>query len=121
MIEVEKKVTNYNATYYVIKGTLIYHREDGPAIEWSSGRKEWYKHGELHREDGPAVILSRGSLYWYKHGMIHRVDGPAIIGRYGAISWYLEDQFFRTKEDWFEALNEEEKSKAIYSKHFIGS
>ena len=48
------------------------------------------------------------------------MDGPAIISRDGTIFWYLEDQFFKTKEDWFEVLNEEEKSKAIYSEHFIG-
>ena len=23
-----------------------FHREDGPAIEWSSGYQEWYFHGE---------------------------------------------------------------------------
>lgn len=23
------------------------HREDGPAIEWNNGEKQWYYHGEL--------------------------------------------------------------------------
>ena len=31
-----------------------FHREDGPAIEWSNGDKEWYLNGRRHREDGPA-------------------------------------------------------------------
>jgi len=30
------------------------HREDGPAVEWYNGSKEWYKNAKLHREDGPA-------------------------------------------------------------------
>ncbi len=29
------------------------HREDGPAIEYTSGTKMWYQNGKLHREDGP--------------------------------------------------------------------
>ena len=96
MIEIEKFIKN-TGTFYYIKGTRT-----------------------SHREDGPAVILSSGSLYWYKNGFIHRVDGPAIISRDGSIFWYLEDQFFKTKEDWFEELTEEEKSKALYSEYFIG-
>jgi hypothetical protein len=29
-----------------IKGTHIIHREDGPAIEWQDGTKEWFLYGE---------------------------------------------------------------------------
>lgn len=31
------------------------HREDGPAIEWDDGSKEWVLDGRYHRDDGPAV------------------------------------------------------------------
>lgn len=33
-----------------------FHREDGPAIEYSSGDKEWWFDGKRHRTDGPAVV-----------------------------------------------------------------
>jgi len=29
-----------------------YHREDGPAIEWTDGAKYWYLNGKYHCEDG---------------------------------------------------------------------
>jgi hypothetical protein len=35
-----------------------YHLEDGSAIEYSHGTKEWWINGELHREDGPAIERS---------------------------------------------------------------
>ncbi len=42
-----------------------WHREDGPAIEWSSGNKSWWVNGKRHREDGPAVEYSDGERSWY--------------------------------------------------------
>ena len=51
-----KHIDEYNNVFWYKKGKL--HREDGPAIIWSSGRKDWYKDGKYHREDGPAVICS---------------------------------------------------------------
>ena len=44
------------------------HREDGPAIIWDDGGKEYYLNGERHREDGPAQEYPDGSEYWYLHG-----------------------------------------------------
>ena len=54
------------------------HRENGPAVEWIDGHKEWYLHGKLHREDGPAVVLGNGNKYWFLNGVCHREDGPAV-------------------------------------------
>jgi hypothetical protein len=34
----------------------VLHREDGPAVIWPHGTKEWYQNGVLHREDRPAVV-----------------------------------------------------------------
>ena len=45
-----------------------FHREDGPALEFSDGAKEWYVHGKRHRIDGPAVEYADGTKYWYVHG-----------------------------------------------------
>ena len=78
MEEVELKFYNSGVRCYYKKGTFILHREDGPAIEHTNGRKEWYKDGKYHREDGPAVEWPDGSKFWFQYGKYHRLDGPAI-------------------------------------------
>ncbi len=40
-IEVERR-----SFYWVVKGTAIIHREDGPAIEYNDGKRSWYYHNE---------------------------------------------------------------------------
>jgi hypothetical protein len=45
------------------------HREDGPAIEYSSGAKEWWINGKYHREDGPAYESSNGYKEWWINGV----------------------------------------------------
>ena len=50
-------------SWYNSKGQL--HRENGPAVEFSNGSKEWFHNGKLHREDGPAVEYTNGNKYWY--------------------------------------------------------
>lgn len=70
------------------------HKEDGPAIEYQSGRTEWYLHGEIHREDGPALEdPAYGDSGWYINGELHREnDLPAWIGGDGRIEWRIHDQ-----------------------------
>jgi len=65
------------------------HREDGPAIEYANGTKEWYKNGKLHREDGPAVECADGTKEWHKNDKRHREDGPAVELADGTKFWYL--------------------------------
>ena len=45
-----------------------YHREGGPAIEWSNGAKVWFLNGKRHREDGPAYEEPDGYKAWYLNG-----------------------------------------------------
>ena len=71
------------------------HREDGPAVEWASGGKEWYRNGKLHREDGPACEYANGSKYWYRDGKYHREDGPAIEYASGGKEWYRDGKCHR--------------------------
>ena len=54
-----------NKRYYSDRDMTIIHREDGPAIEWSDGSKEWWLNGEFHREDGPAVEYANGYNEWW--------------------------------------------------------
>lgn len=49
--------------YFDSEGLL--HRQDGPAVEWLGGTKEWYIHGKLHRDDGPAIIKKDKEEYWF--------------------------------------------------------
>jgi hypothetical protein len=37
-------------------------------IVQDDGDKEWYLNGKLHREDGPAVEYSSGTKVWYLNG-----------------------------------------------------
>ncbi len=66
-----------------------------------------------HKYDGVGVIK------WYYLGVFHREDGPASIYANGYIAWYLNGIRFDSKESWFEALTEEQKEKALYSKSFL--
>ena len=72
-----------------------YHREDGPAIESLNGHKEWYKNGKCHREDGPAVERLDRSKFWYKYDKLRRIDGPACEYSNGDKHWYKEDKLHR--------------------------
>jgi hypothetical protein len=61
------KIENLNwVEYRNEKGYL--HREDGPAIEWNNGTKEWWINGNTHREDGPAIEYYNGHKKWRLNG-----------------------------------------------------
>jgi len=47
----------------------LLHRDGGPAMTTET-EKAWYQHGKLHRDDGPAVEYSDGKKVYYKHGEI---------------------------------------------------
>lgn len=54
-----------NDTFWYKENTDIYHKEDGPAIEYYTGEKVWYKDGKCHRIEGPAVQYGNGTKqYW---------------------------------------------------------
>ena len=46
----------------------VLHRDDGPAVEFANGHKEWYQNGQRHRTDGPAVEWWAGDKSWYING-----------------------------------------------------
>jgi hypothetical protein len=71
-MKVEKQEFNgYYISYGYYQGNkLIFHKEDGPAIEYINGNKAWYIHGKLHREDGPAREGFNGFNFWYLEGNI---------------------------------------------------
>ena len=48
-----------------------FHREDGPAVEYSNGSKQWWLNGLRHRENGPAVEWGDGDKVWYLNDILH--------------------------------------------------
>jgi hypothetical protein len=95
------------------------HRLDGPALESIDGTKEWYKNGLRHRLDGPAIEYASGSKYWFQNGKLHREDGPAVIHFYGSKEFWLNDFLYKTKEEYFDNLSDEAKTKSLFSEDFL--
>ena len=81
--------TDESGSKYWKNAEGLYHREDGPAIEWANGTKEWYLNGKLHRADGPAIEFANGSKAWYVNGKLHRAYGPAWEGYDGVNQWWF--------------------------------
>jgi hypothetical protein len=81
--------------------------------------KEWRnKSGKLHRVGGPAIEYVNGNKFWFQNGERHRIDGPAIEYHYGDKDWYIRNKFYHNKEDFFNALTDEEKAIALFSEDF---
>ena len=88
--------------YYKDKEMTILHREDGPAIEWRIGSKEWWIDGARHREDGPATEWQGGGKEWWIDGVRHREDGPAIV-----------DKIVKCKEWFVDGVRHREDGPAV--------
>lgn len=73
--------------YFDSNGKL--HRQNGPAIEYADGTRQWYRDGKRHRENGPAVEYADGTCCWYRDGKLHREDGPAYERASCTRAWYL--------------------------------
>jgi len=99
VIENDARVTSFGDVCWYIPGTLIRHREGGPAYEGADGTKQWYLNGMIHREDGPAVEETNGNKCWYRNGKLHREDGPAWESVEGVKYWYFKGAKY-TEEEW---------------------
>ena len=82
-----------NKFYYADRKMVLLHRDDGPAIEYADGSKEWWINGDQHREDGPACEYVNGSKEWWVNGELHRPDGPAIEYANGFKGWYIDGEY----------------------------
>ena len=91
------KSNSYGTYYYKDEDCTIYHREDGPAIEYADGDKSWYLNGFLNRSDGPAVDFKE-SKRWCKNNKLHRIDGPAIENSNGIKLWFLNGEEYSEEE-----------------------
>jgi len=96
-------IENMQGTQWCKVGTLIRHKEDGPAFIRADGSKLWYINDKLHRTDGPAIEFSYGTNMWYTNGMLHREDGPAAEYATGEKCWYINGNLLTEKQ--FNARN----------------
>ena len=69
--------TNGKIIYRNEHGKL--HNENGPAVVWPDGGKDYYINGELHNENGPAVVESDGKMEFWVNGNLHNENGPAVV------------------------------------------
>ncbi|MDB4317795.1 hypothetical protein N9973_00700 [bacterium] len=86
--------TSGDKYFYLDKGMQNFHREDGPAIEYADGDKEWWVNGKRHREDGPA-IEQEDVKSWYIKGDLHRENGPAVEFHDGSKAWWVDGELHR--------------------------
>lgn len=87
-------VDNSGAVRFYKPGTEVYHRLDGPAVEYTYGDKFWFQNDLLHRLDGPAFESPSGCKAWYQYGKLHRLDGPAVEYADGSKSWYIDNVYY---------------------------
>lgn len=117
MTEVYMKTDKYGHRFWYNQDDQL-HREDGPAIEYANGTKEWWLNGQLHREDGPACEYADGTKEWWLNGQRHRdVVGPAYEGPNGTKEWCLNGK--RMTEEEFKQKIEEKCGRHITEENEI--
>jgi hypothetical protein len=94
--------------FYSDRHMTILHREDGPAVEYADGGKEWLVDGKYHRLDGPAYDYAEGGKAWYVDGKLHRLDGPAIEYADGGKEWLVDGKYHRLDGPAIESANGKE-------------
>jgi hypothetical protein len=64
-------------------------------LKLSDGTKHWIdEQGRLHREDGPALEHSSGDKRWFYNGKLHRLDGHAVEHADGRKEYWINYQNF---------------------------
>jgi hypothetical protein len=100
-VEVDEK----GSVFFFKENTTILHRENGPAVEWANGDKEYHTNGDLNRLDGPAIEHRTGKKQWWVNGKRHNENGPAITFTDGTVEYWLNGKYYYLKSDWEEELN----------------
>ena len=69
------------------------------------GTRFWYHNILFHRLDGPAIEFTHGTKWWFVNGKRHNLSGPAIVTtlRFAIepYSWFIDDVNYT--EDEFNA------------------
>lgn len=53
---------------WMLVGTSLCHREDGPALIEPGLYEAWCRLGKYHRHDGPAILYNSGKVLWFLNG-----------------------------------------------------
>jgi hypothetical protein len=77
-----KKTNIFGTFYYADDSYSLFHREDGPAVEYPNGYKVWYINGRRHRLNGPALISKSGRKEWYIKGQQISVNSQKAFEQY---------------------------------------
>jgi len=83
-----------------------YIEEDGLTYEvrtYPSRDKYWRYKDLYHRLNGPAIEYADGDKSYYINGKFHRLDGPAIERANGTKHYYINGKWFKTFEEYKEA------------------
>jgi len=67
----------------------------GKFIEYE--RITYRKNNMFHREDGPAIEYPGVSKQWWLNDRLHRIDGPAVENADGYKAWYINYELFNVK------------------------
>jgi len=81
---------------------MILEFKEGITLEIrESGDRYWFNsNGELHREDGPAIEYHNGGKEYYENGWLHRIGRPAIEFTKGIRFWYLRGKQYSEYDYW---------------------
>ena len=114
MIEYTVKVYDNGRIEWFVND--VFHREDGPAVEFPHGRKDWWINGVRHSEDGPAIKYNSGEKYWFLNDKLHREDGPAVEMPDGKKEWHIDGKELTEQE----FLNRTAPHKIVIDNKTIG-
>ena len=78
-----------------------------------NGNKIWRTNGKLHRENGPALEFADGSKeWWFINGKLHREDGPAVDYGDGFKCWFIGGEEY-SFDKWLDNLQIPEEEKVM--------
>lgn len=80
-----KVVINYHGTKAYINDNDQFHREDGPAIIWRNGRKEWRVDGERFMTYEADGVYTMNTIYLAYES--HSPNGNRSMVRNGEDIW----------------------------------
>lgn len=103
-------VDKYETKIWKLNG--LYHRVDGPAIEYADGTKMWYQSDIIHRVGAPAIEWANGTKMWFQNGMCHCIDRPAIERADRTKEWWLNGEPYDDMYKWAKAALEYQKLSA---------
>jgi hypothetical protein len=108
----DNPITDKHGTRRWLDSNGKLHRDDGPAVIYADGTKEWFQHGRYHRDDGPAIDEADGDKEWWQHGRRHRDDGPAIEWDDNQNYWFLRDKYL-SFNNWLDKVDMSDEAKVM--------